>query len=46
VTHLAFPISCGFSVVEVAAQVGETNGWVTRRLSELRAELERLGARR
>jgi hypothetical protein len=41
--HLAYPMSCGFSPREVAGQVGETTGWVGKRLRELRAELERLG---
>jgi DNA-directed RNA polymerase specialized sigma24 family protein len=42
VTHLAFPMSCGLSMLELAGQVGETTGWVTKRLKALRAELERL----
>jgi hypothetical protein len=41
-THIAFPISCGLSTREVAAQVGETNKWVTTRMARLRDELERL----
>jgi hypothetical protein len=32
----------GLSPLEVAGQVGETSGWVTKRLKELRRELERL----
>jgi hypothetical protein len=41
-THIAFPISCGLSPLEVAAQVGETTGWVHKTLAKLRGELERL----
>ena len=42
VTHLALPLTCGFSVREVAGQVGETGHWVTKRMAKLRDELERL----
>jgi hypothetical protein len=42
VTHLAFPMSCGLSKREVAGQVGEKPGWVTKQLDELRAELDRI----
>jgi hypothetical protein len=41
-THVAWPLSCGLSKRELAAQVGETTGWIGKRLSELRDELERL----
>jgi hypothetical protein len=40
--HVAWPLSCGLSKRELAAQVGETTGWIGKRLSELRDELERL----
>jgi hypothetical protein len=40
--HVAWPLSCGLSKRKVAGQVGETTGWIGKRLSELRAELERL----
>jgi hypothetical protein len=40
--NVAWPMSCGFSTSEVAAQVGETNIWVTKRLKELRGEPARL----
>jgi hypothetical protein len=40
-THIAWPISCGLSISEAAARVGERTGWATRRLEELRDELER-----
>jgi hypothetical protein len=36
------PISAQLSVREVAGQVGETTGWVHKRLAALRAELEGL----
>jgi hypothetical protein len=42
--NIAWPISCGSSKAEVAAHLGETTGWVTKRLSALRAELERSSA--
>jgi hypothetical protein len=42
VTHLLLPLRCGLSRPEVAGQVGETSGWVTKRLKELRVELEQL----
>jgi hypothetical protein len=35
-------MSSGCSIAEVADQVGETTGWVTRRLSRLRVEIERM----
>lgn len=40
--HLAWPISCGVSISELAGRVSETSGWVTRQLDSLRRELERL----
>jgi hypothetical protein len=42
--HVAWPLSCGLSKREVADQVGETTGWIGKRLSELRGELEQLSA--
>jgi len=38
------PLTCGLSTHELAVQVGESTGWVAKRLSALRAELERLSA--
>jgi hypothetical protein len=37
--HIAWPISCGLSKTEVAAQTGESVVWVARRLDALRDEL-------
>jgi hypothetical protein len=42
--HLAWPISLGLSTREVADQVGETTGWVQKKLTRLRSELEQLNA--
>jgi len=41
-THIAWPMSSGLSIVEVASLLGETKAWVTGRLEELQAELVRL----
>jgi hypothetical protein len=38
--HIAWPMSCGYSTSEVAGQVGETTGWVKKRVEALRLELE------
>jgi hypothetical protein len=38
--HIAWPMSCGYSTSEVAGQVGETTGWVKKRVEALRVELE------
>jgi hypothetical protein len=40
--NIAWPMSSGCSISEVAGHMGETTGWVTRRLSRLRVEIERL----
>jgi hypothetical protein len=40
VTHLALPLTCGLSTLEVAGQVGETTSWVRKRLEDLRMEIE------
>jgi hypothetical protein len=45
VVNIAWPMSSGVSKREVAVQVGETTGWVSARLAELRRELERLNPR-
>jgi hypothetical protein len=37
------PLCNGFSEMEVARELGTTRRWVSARLDELRAELERLG---
>jgi hypothetical protein len=42
IVHIAWPIRCGLSTSEVAAQVGKTNCWVTKRLSALRRQPVRL----
>jgi hypothetical protein len=42
VVNIAWPLSSGLSKREVAAQLGETAGWISARLGELRDELERL----
>jgi hypothetical protein len=34
-------MSSGASISEVVGQVGETTGWVTKRLRRLRIEIER-----
>jgi hypothetical protein len=34
-------MSCGLSARELAGQVEETTGWVTKRLNQLRVEIER-----
>jgi hypothetical protein len=39
--EIAFPISCGCSVLEVARRLGMRQAWVRARLDELRAEVER-----
>jgi hypothetical protein len=44
VTHLALPLTCGLSTLEVAGQVGEKTGWVTKRLKDLQREIERLNS--
>ena len=41
-THIAWPMSSGLSIVEVAGRLGETKAWVTGRLEELQRELVRL----
>lgn len=42
VVNIAWPMSSGVSKREVAVQVGETTGWISARLAELRREHERL----
>jgi hypothetical protein len=39
-TRIAFPISCGYSVRDVARRLGQPQKWVTERLDELRDELQ------
>jgi hypothetical protein len=38
--RIAFPISLGYSVRDVARKLGEPQKWVTERLDELRDELQ------
>jgi hypothetical protein len=40
VRHLALPLACGLSVKEAAGQAGVESGWATKRLRELRREIE------
>jgi DNA-binding Lrp family transcriptional regulator len=40
--QIATPISAGYSPREVASALGTSPNWVSRRLDELRDELERL----